>query len=338
MTEAQITAFLDAQPFAKSRNQSTRMWELFSNTDPTFLREVVAAALEAASLAAPAGVSGVTGAMQAMLALEHVRRLADTIDEEARRDGFHAGDVVADRIRAALSALSLPSSEAGCAGCADAATGLCASCAARKWPEDGDRPAASLAGLGDEVLVPRTFLESVRPALDAYKRDGESRFVNEGKYHLRVGPSHYTAMKLEGDLEELLAAAPPLAAVTDEGVHSCSSYCKRPGCIERQRDEYRERLAAATVGLTDEEREALELCEREIDDPVFNLTGRVRFKRVFAALRRVLATRPPQPGSEAWDTESRRLHREITMLRDERNALLAARPPAAAGADEQGES
>ena len=30
--------------------------------------------------------------------------------------------------------------------------------------------------------------------------------------------------------------------MTNDGVHSCNYYCDRPACIERQRDELRERL------------------------------------------------------------------------------------------------
>jgi hypothetical protein len=41
-----VTAFLDAQPFAITENRSTRTWELFSNTDPLFLRAVVRASLK----------------------------------------------------------------------------------------------------------------------------------------------------------------------------------------------------------------------------------------------------------------------------------------------------
>jgi hypothetical protein len=288
---------------------------------------------------APAGVSGVTkeAVADAYFAWQMLNALCES-EDTATTDRMKARDA-AWWAYCALSALSLPSSEAG----EPVAWQYRVSVEGKGWVdwqpwerEDRPvmigrwtaeyrplytRPAASPAGLGDAKPVAWISEDGLRDLCD----------------------SSDTLIGIVGRMQTKLATiplflAPPLAAATDEGVHSCSSYCKRPGCIERQRDEYRERLAAATVGLTDEEREALELCEREIDDPVFNLTGRVRFKRVFAALRRVLATRPPQPGSEAWDTESRRLHREITMLRDERNALLAARPPAAAGADEQGES
>jgi len=46
--DAMVTTFLDFQPFTVSRNDSTRVWELFKLTEPTFLREVVRAALTAA--------------------------------------------------------------------------------------------------------------------------------------------------------------------------------------------------------------------------------------------------------------------------------------------------
>lgn len=47
ITDKEISAFLDCQPFAASGNCSTRMWELFRNTDPEALRSAVAFALAA---------------------------------------------------------------------------------------------------------------------------------------------------------------------------------------------------------------------------------------------------------------------------------------------------